>query len=418
MSNRVKAGLLGRRGLLVGTSVVLAAPAIVRAQGANGVALVIGNSKYQWEASLPNVKRDAPDVARRYEALGLKTEVLMDANRAAMMAALERMKSAAQGARLATLYFAGHGVATDKGEALVPVDADLSDPSSIKSLVGRRLFLEAASGAVNKLMVFDNCRNNPSDGWRQLEAERRAVVSAGFGGESRGFDGRGSNWMVIHSTAPGLVALDGPAGQNSPFAAAFLRGLAQPSQDIQAMVAQMRRDLLMATDGRQILFTTGNAGSFAVAPGGAPGAPVAMAMANPARVIELPRAYAFVRDNQYSLPYGLVSLRPENAAQAVMGGSFRFTNTAGKFGSYPALVIVLGVGSDGMATAIFSGVGYTGSKVWRSYKVATSGSSLKLYSATAGKSEFLLEWGRDGKATVSQQDEAKIKTTPLERLDG
>lgn len=67
---------IGRRTLLAGTASLLASPAIVRAQGTNGVALVIGNSKYLWEASLPNVRRDAPDIAKRFEQLGLKTELL------------------------------------------------------------------------------------------------------------------------------------------------------------------------------------------------------------------------------------------------------------------------------------------------------------------------------------------------------
>ena len=53
---------IGRRNLIATTAGLLAAPAIVRAEGTNGVALVIGNSKYTWEASLPNVRRDAPDV--------------------------------------------------------------------------------------------------------------------------------------------------------------------------------------------------------------------------------------------------------------------------------------------------------------------------------------------------------------------
>jgi len=39
---------LTRRGLMTGVSVsALASPSIVRAQGQNGVALVIGNSKYK-----------------------------------------------------------------------------------------------------------------------------------------------------------------------------------------------------------------------------------------------------------------------------------------------------------------------------------------------------------------------------------
>src|SRR5689334_6434191 len=94
----------GRRSVLAGTSLLLASPAvfrapIVRAQGAsNGVALVIGNSKYQWEASLPNVHRDAPDMAQRFQALGLKTELVQDVGRDAMLRAIESFASAARGA--------------------------------------------------------------------------------------------------------------------------------------------------------------------------------------------------------------------------------------------------------------------------------------------------------------------------------
>jgi hypothetical protein len=44
--------VISRRSLLA-VGAVLAAPSIVRAQNQNGVALVIGNSKYQWEAPLP-----------------------------------------------------------------------------------------------------------------------------------------------------------------------------------------------------------------------------------------------------------------------------------------------------------------------------------------------------------------------------
>lgn len=55
-----------RRTLLAAAGGLIASPAIVRAHGqSNGVALVIGNSKYRCEASLPNVKRDAPAVAKR-----------------------------------------------------------------------------------------------------------------------------------------------------------------------------------------------------------------------------------------------------------------------------------------------------------------------------------------------------------------
>ena len=99
----------------------MASPAVVRAQGqASGVALVIGNAKYKWEAPLPNVKRDAPDIARAFQALGLKTELLQDAGNDAMRQALDKFATSSRGANLAAFYFAGHGAAWDKDTYLVP----------------------------------------------------------------------------------------------------------------------------------------------------------------------------------------------------------------------------------------------------------------------------------------------------------
>src|SRR5476649_175389 len=95
---------IGRRAVLAGVASLLPLPA-VRAQGqAAGVALVIGNSKYQWEAPLPNVRRDAPDIAKRLQELGLRTELLQDLGRDAMSAALEKFKASANGANLAAFY--------------------------------------------------------------------------------------------------------------------------------------------------------------------------------------------------------------------------------------------------------------------------------------------------------------------------
>src|SRR5471032_3291881 len=169
---------IGRRGLIAAAGGLLASPAIVRAQGqGNGVALVIGNSKYAWEAQLPNVRRDAPDIAKRFQALGLKTELVQDAGRDAMNRALENFGAAANGANFAAFYFAGHGASWGKDTYLVPVDADLSNPGTVQTLVVASAIGKSTRTAANRLVVFDNCRNNPADGWRQLEAERNAVTS-------------------------------------------------------------------------------------------------------------------------------------------------------------------------------------------------------------------------------------------------
>src|SRR5471032_3143256 len=204
---------IGRRGLMAAAGGLLAAPAVVRAQGqTNGVALVIGNSKYKWEASLPNVKRDAPDVAKRFQALGLKTELLQDAGQDAMQQAIAKFGEASRGARLAAFYFAGHGVTWDKQIYVVPVDADLGDPKSVQTLIMVPSINVAMKEAANRLLVFDSCRNNPADDWRQREAKLLARVDArdavaGALGEA--------NTLTLFSTASGGAALDGPAGENS-----------------------------------------------------------------------------------------------------------------------------------------------------------------------------------------------------------
>src|SRR5476651_1914259 len=169
---------IGRRGVLAGAAGLLATPAVVRAQGQSaGVALVIGNSKYRWEASLPNVKRDAPDVAKRFQALGLKTELLQDAGQDAMRAAVDIFAAASRGANLAAFYFAGHGASWDKDTYLVPVDADLGNPSTVQSLLRVRSISDATKEAQHRLLVFDSCRNNPADGWRQRAAAAGSIVT-------------------------------------------------------------------------------------------------------------------------------------------------------------------------------------------------------------------------------------------------
>ena len=145
-------------------SLMLAAPA-VRAQGQNaGVALVIGNSKYQWEAQLPNVRRDAPDIAKVFQAMGLKTELVQDAGHAAMRQALDKFGNNSRGAPFAAFYFAGHGATWARSSYIVPVDTDLGTPSVVQTLISGATVAEAARQAGHGLMVYDACRNNPADG--------------------------------------------------------------------------------------------------------------------------------------------------------------------------------------------------------------------------------------------------------------
>ena len=414
---------LTRRASLAGLAGLVGAPAIVRAQGANGVALVIGNSKYTWEAQLPNVRRDAPDVARSFQALGLKTDLVQDAGRDAMLAAIERFKSVAAGARLAAVYFAGHGVSWDKQTYVVPVDADLSDPRAARSLVSVPSIDAAMQSAANRLLVFDSCRNNPADGWKQREARALARVEAD---DKVAAALRAPNTLTLFSTASGAVALDGPAGANSPFAAALLRQLDVPSLDLQALPPRLRRDLLLATDGRQLVWDQNTfAAPFVIAGSGKPSS--AGPRIDPSRIVELPKAYAFAQQAGLLMPPGLVALRPAaNTPDARMIGSFKYDSpvkTSNSAAPYPMphVINVLSVSGTGLAEVVIAGKDYmsggSGNR-WRYASGATTGNSLSVpYADDITKLNW--EWRDQGSGSYHLSASGwTSKSFPFTRLDG
>jgi hypothetical protein len=360
--------LVGRRHLLAAGGAALAYPSLVRAQAPRGAALVIGNSRYQWEAPLPNVRRDAPDIAKHFQAMGLKTELIEDAGKSAMMAAIARFQASLRGADLGALYFAGHGAQWVKDAYLVPIDADLSTPNSVGQLVPVGDVKAGMSGAAHHLMVFDNCRNSPADGWDQVETMRAAVVNLTKLSQA-------PNQLMLYSTAPGRVALDGPAGQNSPFCTALLRQLEQPTVDFLSLPSGLRRDLLMATDGRQVVFDTNTftanyrlPGAIGLSAGARSG------WGNPARIVELPNAYAMAAQMRYPLPGGLIAHRVKNPAEAQMIGSFRFVLQIGGI-THETILIVLTV-DGGTAECIICG-NSTNGPFWRSVTATVSGSTLE-----------------------------------------
>ena len=216
----------------------------------------------------------------------------------------------------------------------------------------------AMQGAAHRILVFDNCRNNPSGGWRQRAARDQAVFNAA---ELTAASVHGANALVLFSTAPGRVALDGPPGQNSPFAAALLKQLAGPTIDVTALPGRLRRDLLVATGGQQVLWSESTYSApfvLAVPPGSA----AAPASADPSRIVELPNAYAFAGGKNLPLPAGLVAIRPEaGTPHESRVGAYQtefklYLRPGDRYGlvTEALLVIVLSVDANGDAQVIFA----------------------------------------------------------------
>ena len=254
---------------------------------------------------------------------------------------------------------------------------------------------------------------------RQTEAERAAVVGSPQGAPPA----RIVNRLTLYSTAPGRVALDGPPGDNSPFAAALLRQFDAPTVDLAGLPAQLRRDLLIATEGKQVLWDLNAIQDGFTVRGAAGKAPANRSTwANdPARIVELPNAYAFARDSRFNLPVGLIAHRSPTADRdARMIGAYKWTqDTPG--GRQPHVMIVMSIEDGKRAELIMAGIAERG-PFWRFVSGAIKDGKLNFVPRdTSGAMVFDWKDAASGSLTVfpaSTQSTGRLQSASFTRLDG
>jgi uncharacterized caspase-like protein len=202
------------------------------ATAAGRVALVVGNDAYQSLSTLANPGADARHLAdllsaNDFEVLSCdgKRPGCFDARREDLQDALEALTAKAKGKDLALVFFSGHGMQGPDGNVLAPVDmrVDCAENTLRRGILLNDL-LKAAAGARQKIVILDACRNNPLP---QCPSAR-GLVAASFGALSLP---DAESFMLVSSTKPGQVALDGLRGEHSPFARALFYWL-EKSPDI------------------------------------------------------------------------------------------------------------------------------------------------------------------------------------------
>src|ERR1700679_1285845 len=111
---------------------------------------------------------------------------------------------------------------------------------------------------------------------------KAAAPSRGLGR----MDATGEGSLIVYSTQPNNVALDG-AGRNSPFTEALLKHVGTPGLEVRQMISKVRGDVLAATDRRQTPWDSsslvGDVYLAGPAVAAAPVAPPAPAAANAAQ---------------------------------------------------------------------------------------------------------------------------------------
>lgn len=216
---------------------------------ARNVALVIGNGAYTAGNPLANPVNDARLISAAARRAGFEVVERNDLTRANFERTLRDFLQVANGADVAMIYYAGHGIESEGKNWLLPTDAKLEAEFELpyEAILLDRL-LEALSGAQVRMVVLDACRNNPfGKNWRR-----------GFRSVPNGLaQFEADDFLVIYAAAPGQVAADG-AGTNSPFALSLARRLPEPGLPIQMLGGKVRDDVLGATGGAQRPFASGS----------------------------------------------------------------------------------------------------------------------------------------------------------------
>ena len=256
---------------------VLLLPAVVHAQASERkVALVIANATYSAAGTLSNPPNDARIVGEAARRAGFEVDSTQNADLASFQRALRDFRTKADGARVAMVYYAGHGIEGSGKNWLIPVDAKLENNLDLPyEAIDLDRVMDSMSGAQVRMVVLDACRNNPfGRSWRSASR----AVQRGLAGIE--FD----DVLVIYAAAPGQTASDGD-GANSPFATSLAKRLVEPDLPIQLLGGSVRDDVLSATGGSQRPFVSSSITGtpiFLVPRSAVSAAPSALAPANQA----------------------------------------------------------------------------------------------------------------------------------------
>lgn len=221
------------------------------------VALIIGNSAYAFASPLRNPVNDAKALAKALRGLSFsEVREAYDVNLADFGKALKEFGDLAAGADWAIIYYAGHGIEVGGVNYLIPVDARLEQQAHVEdeAMPLTRLLSKVTAASKMQLVILDACRNNPFVG-KMKRTGRGDTRSLGRGLASIEPE---SGVLVAYAARDGTTALDGDASENSPYAEALVKHIAEPGLEISLLFRKVRDEVLAKTSKQQEPFTYGS----------------------------------------------------------------------------------------------------------------------------------------------------------------
>ncbi|MBY2920469.1 caspase family protein [Rhizobium leguminosarum] len=213
------------------------------------VALVIGNSAYKQVAALQNPGNDATAIGAALQRMGFEVTVVHDATKVEFDSALSTFSDAANGADIAIVFYAGHGIELEGTNYLIPTDATLSTDAKVTfETVTLDDVLDAVRGVKGlRVVLLDACRENPFVPKMKRNGATRSI-------------GRGlarieptPNLLVSYSAEAGAIADDGDS-DHSPYTEGLLKFMEMPDLEVNFLFRRVSAYVRNKTDGRQTPF--------------------------------------------------------------------------------------------------------------------------------------------------------------------
>jgi hypothetical protein len=211
---------------------------ILNLLNAKKIALLIGNSQYSFQP-LANPLNDVDGIYKTLDEIGFDNiKVLKNASKSQMETALANFSQRASSAKIALVYFSGHGMQVNNTNYMFPANTTAKKPVDLFRLVDLNYFIQSATSAKYGIVLVDACRNNPLVKYFQNRKHKGDSAKKGLGQVTP----KSGQVVIGFATKAGEWAEDGYANM-SPYAEALSRRLKTPNKDITKVLGLVALDV-------------------------------------------------------------------------------------------------------------------------------------------------------------------------------
>lgn len=206
------------------------------------LALVVGNSNYEFVPHLRNPINDANSIAEVLTQAGFSVILRNNLNQKQFKKAIREFGEQLPSADVGLFFYAGHAVQVNGRNYLIPVDARIQFESDIEiESVDSSSVLSKMEGSKTSLnlVILDSCRDNP------FLTNTRSINNG------LAFTVAPSGTLIAFSTAPGKYASDGD-GENGLYTSYLIDYMKMPGLKIEDVFKQVRKAVRKETSGKQV----------------------------------------------------------------------------------------------------------------------------------------------------------------------